>query len=115
MRGTGHVMVMPGIPRGFGSSPLFDRAIQFFRLLKMERLFNSENHTNQRETDSIPQVSGDKPLSRARSSRCCGLSSVVYHGWELGKVKKEATVIRASCCGALSALTGKVNKLSEGY
>ena len=38
--------------------------------------------------------------SRARSSRCCGLSSVVYHGWE---GKKGATVIGASCCCALPA------------
>ena len=38
---------------------------------------------------------------RARSSRCCSPSSVEYHGWE-GK-KKGATIIGASCCGALPA------------
>ena len=42
----------------------------------------------------------DVTESRARSSRCCGLSSVVYHGWE---GKKGATIICANCCGALPA------------
>ena len=46
-------------------------------------------------------------MSRARSSRCCGLSSVVYHGLE---GKKAATVIGASCLWRASSLTGKVNK-----
>ena len=47
--------------------------------------------------------------SRARSSRCCGLSSVVYHGWE-GK-KRGHSNWRKLLWRSVS-LTGKVNKLN---
>ena len=50
--------------------------------------------------------------SRARSSRCGGLSSVVYHGWE---GKKRGHTNWRKLLWRSASLTGKVNKINRQF
>ena len=51
----------------------------------MSQLFNVHNPVGRKRTHTLVAK------SRARSSRCCGLSSVMYHGWEGKCSEKLAT------------------------
>ena len=76
-------------------SNIFYMSQDFCRIKEnIRKPFNVNNPVGRKRTHTLVAK------SRGRSSRCCGLSSVVYHGWE---GKKGATVIGASCCGALPA------------
>ena len=65
------------------------------------RLVNVHNRVGRKRTHTLVAK------SRARSPRCCDLSSVVYHGWE-GK-KRGYSNWRKLLWRSVS-LTGKVNK-----
>ena len=69
-------------------------------------LFNAHNPVGLKRNHTLVAK------SRACSSRCCGLSSVVYHGWE-GKKRGHSNWRKLLSHSA--SLTGKVNKKNILY